>query len=170
MNKDVLAYAFHKYVNLELNDDGTINVGPSYPNFQPLPEWDDLMLTVKFDPSLMVYRSANRPCGHVGIRTAEGKCYLCKQARDALNAERRMARNDPRAEEIRKRRAALMVEYRALGEELRKMRYVEQDTIAPSRADALRTGARWYMPSEPCKYCGQTAPRYVANGRCRSCG
>ena len=89
MNKDVLAYAFHKYVNMELNDDGTINVGPSYPNFQPLPEWDGLMLTVRFDPSLTVSRTANNPCGHLGIKTADGKCFVCKQARDALAAERR---------------------------------------------------------------------------------
>ena len=178
MNKDVLAYAFHKYVNMELNDDGTINVGPSYPNFQPLPEWDDLMLTVRFDPSLTVSRTANNPCGHLGIKTADGKCFMCKKARDALAAERRKLREVVKEpSEVVQRRAELqrkLVEANAvvndIKEQLRSLVSAIPDVVAPSRADALRTGARWYMPAEPCKYCGQTAPRYVANGRCRSCG
>jgi len=174
MNKEVLAYGFHKFSQGLVNDDGTVNIGPTYPNFQPLPEWYELLLAIKFDPSMTVSSLPNRTCGHLGIRTSNGKCYQCTIDRDRQHEEQRRARestkqvDEVRAAQIRARREELMKEYVALGKEL--IAVTDVSVPAVSRQQALVTGARWYIPDTPCRRCGQLAPRYVANGRCKSCG
>lgn len=37
------------------------------------------------------------------------------------------------------------------------------------RQAAIAAGEAWYMPTTPCKMCGEIAPKRVNNGSCRSC-
>ena len=46
---------------------------------------------------------------------------------------------------------------------------LEHHKVPSARQIARATGKRWYTPTEPCKNCGTTALRYVANGRCQGC-
>jgi len=39
---------------------------------------------------------------------------------------------------------------------------------SPRRAAKL-AGEAWYLPLEPCKFCGKIAPRRVNNGECKGC-
>ena len=154
MLKKLQAYGFKLFVDGKISDDGTINCGPALSALVPPPEWYDYLTAYYTRPGATVDSMPNRGCGHVGIRDSKGRCIVCDLRRAELQRELMAVRD--REEEIKR--------------EIRSLGRADPDTIAPSRADALRTGARWYMPAEPCKYCGQTAPRYVANGRCRSCG
>lgn len=48
--------------------------------------------------------------------------------------------------------------------------YCEQERSRPSpRQQAIRDGKKWYLPTEPCPKCGQTAEKRVDNGQCRGC-
>lgn len=44
----------------------------------------------------------------------------------------------------------------------------ERETLSP-RQEAIRAGAKWYLPSGPCPKCGQRAEKRVDNGQCRGC-
>lgn len=101
MNKDFLAYAFYKCAKKEYNPDGTVFVNERAANFQPLVEWDSLLAIVAFDPSYTVSAYSNKPCGHVGVRDATGKCLQCTMNRDAARAERDRGRNEARAERVK---------------------------------------------------------------------
>lgn len=47
------------------------------------------------------------------------------------------------------------------------------DTPSPAetspRQEAIANGEKWYTPVKPCKQCGETALRSVANGECKGC-
>lgn len=101
MHKDFLAYAFYKCAKGEYNDDGTVFVNERAANFQPLREWDALLAIVAFDPSYTVSAYSNKPCGHLGVRDALGKCLQCSMARDAVKAARERERDDVRTERVR---------------------------------------------------------------------
>jgi len=46
---------------------------------------------------------------------------------------------------------------------------VEAPTKLSPRQAALAAGEDTYVPEEPCKVCGERAPREVGNGRCGGC-
>ena len=173
MHKDSMAYGFYKFSRFELNGDGTVNIGPSYPNFQPPAEWSELLLALTFDKTLTVSSVANKRCGHLGVKTFDGKCYQCEMIRNKIASDCRKqvaAANADVADQLAALRATAaqaMDTYKDCQVKIKAL--MNRDHIASSRAEALQCGARWYWPTNECKWCGQIAPRYVANGTCRNC-
>lgn len=114
----------------------------------------------------------NPACGHPGVRDTQGKCIFCKnekkQSELASTPVEQYVSNLRQAAKILRERA------RVIDAEITAIELFEQvPTRIQSKSPrqfALEQGDKWYQSDEPCKHCGALSERYVANGRCRSCG
>lgn len=125
---------------------------------------------------------AGRYCGHVGMRTLDGKCYTCEMERVA-------ARNTPRQRAISAgeiwyqpepgdtckngHNAPRRVSNGSCKEcESAAARpapvWKENPDMVISKEDAAAAGLSTYRTGEPCKR-GHTSWRYVSNGGCLVC-
>lgn len=112
------------------------------------------------------------PCskhGHVGLRTPNGDCWGCLQARNARSARQRAraAGEDTYAPDEPCKVCGAMAPRRV--DNSRCVQCYPPRPVWSPRQQALAAGERWYAPDTPCKRCGTTAPRRVDNGQCRGC-
>jgi hypothetical protein len=116
------------------------------------------------------------PCmraGHVGIRTIDGECWICKMEREAPKPL------SPRQQA----KAAGEITYAsdnpcaACGSTIRLVSdctcaacaTVRHAKPCSSRQQAITDGLKWYTPAAPCPRCGTLAERRVSDGKCRGC-
>lgn len=114
----------------------------------------------------------NPACGHPGVRDTQGKCIFCKYEKQQAEMtstpiEQYVSNLREAAKTLRNRADVVEGEIAAI--EL--FGHVPANVQAKSpRQFAMGQGEKWYQADEPCKRCGALSERYVANGRCRSCG
>lgn len=118
-------------------------------------------------------------CRHPGVRDAGNRCVFCILEKK-LESEKRQSMTSEQAKEDRIKtlreqadqmdNGAAMLRAEAFQIEIGLQPWPPEGLSTMSRQQALQCGSKWYMPTKPCKHCGITAERYVANGRCRSCG
>lgn len=123
---------------------------------------------------------AIKGCGHPGVRDAGNRCVFCLVERDMARVEQAQTNvTMSRAEHVAHlctQADNIEKEAKEKAEKLRNEAVAIMSGDAPwpplrsSRQQAILKGEKWYMSDTACKHCGQHAERYVANGRCRSCG
>jgi len=121
-----------------------------------------------------------KACGHPGVRDGGNRCVFCLVERDLHREELRektviRTRTD-HVEAMLKQADKLVTDAQEKADALRreavdislgKLPWPPQ--VSP-RQQAIAMGEKWYMPLEVCRHCGEMSERYVANGRCKSCG
>lgn len=118
-----------------------------------------------------VARPYNKHCGHPNVRDTQGKCIVCKFER-----QNEKLTTTP-LEQYKQNLAHSVIELRKRADqaeaELMAINFgfipTHVKTKSP-RQFAIEMGEKWYQSDEPCRHCGALSERYVANGRCRSCG
>lgn len=118
-------------------------------------------------------------CGHPGVRDAGNRCVFCvleknERARSKMLESASVAKEDYvaslRAKADEMDNSAAMLRAEAFRIELGDLPWPPEGVALVTRKQAIERGEKWYMPSIPCRHCGITAEKYVANGRCRNCG
>lgn len=140
-------------------------------NLSPLHQrvWTDL---VHHNKKWRVNNRYTRGCAHPYVKDTQGKCIFCRIEAQTKTApemcKETIADNLTESATVLRKRADEL-EVKALA--IRSGFYTpQQEDTLTNRQKAIMTGQKWYEHDEPCKHCGKIGERYVANGRCRSCG